>query len=237
MIVSSSETRANATFGFWSAVGTGIATLVTFSIAILTPPRSGALCTGDCHRYPYLDIAARFPRDYYWMYAAIAATLLYVAFALAVATRASPTRRLVAQLGVLFSVMAALTVVMDYYLQLTVVQPSLLAGESDGVSLLTQFNEHGVFIALEELGYLLMSASLACLASAVPGTTRLERAVRWLFAGGFAVTCAALVYFLVRYGHGRGYLFEIAVITVTWLTLIPGTFMMAAVFRRDASAP
>ena len=87
------------------------------------------------------------------MYPAMVAMLLYVAFTLAVAARAAPGRRLVAQLGLIMSATAAITIIGNYFLQLADVQPSLLAGEADGISLLTQCNEHGTFIALEELGY------------------------------------------------------------------------------------
>jgi hypothetical protein len=128
--------------------------------------------------------------------------------------------------------MGALSVLADYFLQLAVIQPSVLAGEADGISLLTQYNPHGIFIALEELGYLLMSASLACMALTLSSATRLERVVRWLFVGGLVISLAALVWLLVQYGHGRKYLFEVAVISIVWLTLIPGAFMMAMVFRR-----
>jgi hypothetical protein len=225
--------RADSTFGFWAALGTCITTLVTFLMAILTPPLSGPLCKEDCFDYPYLAVAARFPRDYGWMFSAVPATLLYVAFMLALQARVRPERRLVGELGVVLCVMGALTLLGDYAIQLAVIQPSLLAGETDGISLLTQYNPHGVFIALEELGYLFMSGSLACMALALPSSTRLEQAVRWLFAAGLVAALAALAYFMIQYGHRREYLFEIAVISIVWLTLIPGTFMMAAVFRRD----
>lgn len=228
--------RGDAQFGYWAALGTGVTTLVTFGIAIATPPLSGPLCKEGCFSYPFLDVAARFPRDYYWMGAAMLSTLLYVAFMLGLRARARPERRLVAQFGVVLSVMAALTIVGDYFLQVAVIQPSLLAGEADGISLLTQYNPHGVFIALEELGYLLMSASLACMAPAMSGATRLERAVRRLFVGGLVVCLAALTWFFFRYGHRRDYRFEIAVISIAWFTLIPGAFMMAAVCRRDLLA-
>jgi len=75
------------------------------------------------------------------------------------------------------STIAALTLLADYFVQLTVVQPSLLAGERDGIALLSQYNPHGLFIALEELGYLLISLSLVCLMPALPPATRLERTV------------------------------------------------------------
>jgi hypothetical protein len=35
---------------------------------------------------------------------------------------------------------------------------------------------------------------------------------------------------LLEYGHSRGYLFEIVVISVDWLVLIAGALMAAAVF-------
>jgi hypothetical protein len=225
---------ADARFGLWSALATALMTLVTSAIAVATPPLSGPLCTAGCLAYPYSDIAARFPRDYYWMFPALPATLLYVAFVLGLLARSRPERRLLGQFGVVLAVMAALALVGDYVLQLAVIQPSLLAGEAEGIPMLSQYNPHGVFIALEELGYFLMSASLACMGCTVSGTTRrLERVVRWLFVGGFGVATATLVWFLVRYGHERAYLFEIAIISIVWLTLIPGAFVMAAVFRRD----
>ena len=129
--------------------------------------------------------------------------------------------------------MAALTLVGDYFVQLVVIQPSLHAGEADGISLLTQYNPHGLFIALEELGYLLMSLSLVCM---IPALSRINpaRARHPLALPPRARrNLAALCWFLLRYGHERGYLFEIAVISVDWLVLIVGAFMAAAVFRRD----
>jgi hypothetical protein len=220
-------------FGFWVALATGLTTLLTFVLAVATPPLSGQLCQANCIPYPYLGIVARFPRDYYWMLPAILATLLYLAFTVALYARVAPERRQLAQLGLALSTMAALTLVGDYFVQLAVIQPSVLAGEGDGISLLTQYNPHGLFIALEEMGYLLMSLSLVCMSAALTSGTRLERAVRWLFVGGFVVNVMGLFWYLTRYGHRRGYLFEILVISVDWLVLIVAAFMMAAVFRRD----
>ena len=71
---------------------------------------------------------------------------------------------------------------------------------------------------------------------ALSRSSRLERAIRWLFVGGLVVNLVALSWFLLRYGHDRGYLFEITVISVDWLVLIVGAFMAAAVFRRDLAA-
>ncbi|MBI5544293.1 MAG: hypothetical protein HY901_10415 [Deltaproteobacteria bacterium] len=158
-----------------------------------------------------------------------------VASAALLRRRAGDRARVVAQLGVALSVMAASVIVGDYFVQVSVVQPSVLGGETDGISLLTQYNPHGVFIALEELGFLLMSLSLLCMAPALSKETRLERATRWLFIGGWVVNFVALAGVLLRYGNQRGYLFEVIVISVDWLVLIIGAFLMVPVFRRDAA--
>ena len=224
---------ANARFGFWAALGTGLTTLLTFGIAIATPPLSGAFCRENCIAYPYLEIAARFPRDYYWMFPAIVATLLYVALMVGLYGRAAAEKRPFALLGVVLAAMAALVLVGDYFIQLAVVQPSILEGEAEGIALLTQYNPHGLFIALEELGYLLMALSLACAAPSIPAASRLERVVRWLFVGGLVVSILALAGIALGLGHARGYLFEIVVISIDWLVLIASAFLLAVVFRRD----
>jgi hypothetical protein len=54
-------------------------------------------------------------------------------------------------------------------------QPSLEKGQLDGWAMLTMYNPSGVFIALEELGYLLMSLAFVCLAAVYVQPSRLER--------------------------------------------------------------
>jgi hypothetical protein len=228
---------AVARWGFWISIATGVLTLSTFIIAVATPPLSGPLCAGDCFQYPFLDTNTRFPRDFYWMFPAIAATLLFVAFVIALNARAAPGRRIIGQFSTVLAAMAGLTLVADYFLQLAVIQPSLLAKEADGISLLSQFNPHGVFIALEELGFLLMVLSLACVGIALPGSSRMERNVSRFFVGGAGVALLTLLGVLLLYGHAREYRFEIAIISIGWCVLIVGAFMMAAVFRREAALP
>jgi hypothetical protein len=230
------EESAAARLGFWSSLCAGITTLLAFGIAVVTPPLSGPWCRTDCIGYPYFEIADRFPRDYFWMFPAIVATLCFVAMTVAVYESASAKGRPLAAVGLLLAVMAAVTLVGDYVLQLAVIQPSVLAGDTDGVSLLTQYNPHGLFIALEEMGYMLMSMSLACLAPAISRATRCERLVRRVVVGGLAVNLIALIAILLRYGHRREYRFEIAVISVDWMVLIIAALGLAVVFRRRLSA-
>ena len=110
------------------------------------------------------------------------------------------------------------------------IQPSVLRGESDGVAMLSQFNAHGLFIALEEVGYLAMSLSFLCLAFAF------RRWLRWLLAGSCAVMLYALVYYCGAYGLAREYRLEVAAITIDWLTLLAVTPLLALHFARRATA-
>ena len=222
-----------ARFGFWAALATGLLTLVTFAIAIATPPLSGSLCRQDCISYPYLDIAERFPRDYYWMFPGLLATLAYTALMAALHARAAPDRRATAGFALGLALMAAFALLTDYYAQLAMIQPSVIAGEREGLALWSQYNPHGLFIALEELGYLLMSLSLAAMAPTLDRSSRLERVVRIVFTGGALVTLLVFAGFLWHLGHRRGYLFEIAVISIDWLVLISTSFVLVVVFRRE----
>ena len=67
-------------------------------------------------------------------------------------------RRIFSRIGLAFAIAYAVVVGVDYFVQFTVVIPSLQAGETEGLSLFTQYNPHGLFIAGEALGYLAMSA-------------------------------------------------------------------------------
>ena len=65
-------------FGYTISLATALLTIITFAIAILTPPLSGPFCTTGGFLYPYTDIAGRFPRDYYWMYPAMVLMVSYL---------------------------------------------------------------------------------------------------------------------------------------------------------------
>ena len=71
-------------FGYWAALSTAVLTIITFTVAMLTPPLSGPFCEENCFQYPFTEIASRFPRDYYWMYLAIVLSFLYLLMMLAI---------------------------------------------------------------------------------------------------------------------------------------------------------
>ena len=213
-------------FGFWMAVLVGGVTVVTFALAMTALP----------NRVPYPftapEIAAQWPGDYLWMYPAMLLMLLFVALVAAIHACAPPAKRVFSLVGLCLAVAAGVVLLIDYYLQANVMQLSLEKGQLDGWALLTQYNPNGVFIALEELGYLLMSVVFLCLAPVFAGKTGIERALRLLLRASFALTVLALVAVSATKGIDRGDTFEIAVISIVWLTLIATGVLTALVFRR-----
>jgi hypothetical protein len=98
----------------------------------------------------------------------------------------------------------------DHFVQLRVVQPSILLGETAGLEVWTQNNPHGVFIALEEAGCLFMALAFPFAGVAVARNSRLERAARWVFFGGFGLVVGSLAGYLAAYGLHPEYRLEVA---------------------------
>ena len=219
--------------GFVTGLLTAAVTLIAFALAVTTPPRSGPFATGDVIEYPYTDAAAFVPRDYYWMYPGLLVALLFVVLVACVHRRASGETRLWSLIALSFAIAGSTLIAVDYFVQLAVVQPSLLKGETEGLSLWSQYNAHGLFIALEDLGYLLMSVAFVFMAPVFAGRAKLERAVRWLLVAAFVLSVGFLATLSIVYGSDLEYRFEVAVISIVWLTLIAGGVLIALVFRRD----
>jgi lysylphosphatidylglycerol synthetase-like protein (DUF2156 family) len=215
-------------FGFWIALTTAAVTLIAFVLALTAIPNDVP--------YPFTSdvIADQWPRDYLWMYPAMLLMILFVALVASIHEYASPDRKIYGRVGLSIAVVAAAVVLIDYYIQVTVMQPSLEKGQLEGWALLSQYNPNGVFIALEELGYMLMSLVFFCLAPVFAQRNRLEQAIRWLFVLSFGATVVALVVVSASHGIDRGDRFEIAVISIVWLTLIVAGPIVAAAFRRAA---
>ena len=127
----------------------------------------------------------------------------------------------------------AVVILVDYFLQLTVVLPSLQAGQTDGLSPFTQYDPHGLFIALESLGYALLTTALLFAAAAFAGA-RAERAIRWLFVSSFVLMVAAFVGLAIL--RGDLVAFEVTVLSITWIVLILSGALLAVVFRRAGHA-
>lgn len=218
----------------WTAILTVVLAVVSLAIAVTTPPRSGPYCQGGCVGYPYTDAAAYVPRDYLWMYPAVVLNLLIVVLVECIQQWTPSNRVVLSRIGVAFAVLGASVLIVDYAGQLTFLQPALLLGETEGLSPWTQYNPHGVFIALENVGYLLLNVAFLFIGVAILGRPeRLWRAAGWVFVSGGALTVAALVVYSALYRTRLDYRFEVAAIALTWLVLIVAPVLLSIALGRN----
>ncbi len=224
------DTRANR-FAYYTALAMSGITLITFVIGFFTPPVSGPFCPGDCLEYPFPGIESRFPRDYFWMYPAILMNICFVLFVAGIHACSPGGRKIYSLPALSFAVISAGIGITNYFLQISVIQASLLQGESEGIALLTQFNPHGLFIGMEEIGFIMMSLAMLFAAFSLSRTTGKERAVRWIFISGFILMVLSLLSISMVHGLHREYRFEVAVITINWTALIVGGILLGLAFR------
>ena len=227
------STTTSNLVGLYSAILTVVITVVTFSLAITAIPNSGAFCSENCFEYPYVDTLSQFPQDYLWMPFAMLLVVVYVVLMVSIHTYAAQHKKIYSQIGLSFALMAAGILLSDYLIQFSVVPASLMNQETDGIALLNQYNPHGIFIVLEELGYLLMSLSFLFLAPVFANQGRLASAVRWVFIAGFILTMIFLTVISLNYGLDRMDRFEVAVISIDWLVLIINGVLLSLLFRRQ----
>lgn len=234
MEITESQKNVNK-FGYRTSLVTAILTIITFAIAIFTPPLSGPFCKADCFQYPFTDIASRFPRDYYWMYPAMILMFAYLIMIICVHQTVATEKKHFSLISISFAIMTTLVLFADYFIQVSVIQPSVLAGETDGISILSQFNPHGIFIVLEEIGFLFMSISFFCLIPTFSNKNPNQKAIKWTSAIGFSLTIVAFILISLSHGINREYRFEIAVISITWIELIVLGFLFARYFKNNIS--
>jgi hypothetical protein len=158
--------------------------------------------------------------------------LASVVLAACVRERSVGSRRLFGTVGLSLAIASCSVIAADYFIQLRTVQTSLVLGEADGLAILSQYNPHGVFIALEELGFLVAGISFCFLALAL-GSSRLERVTAWVLLVSLALLIVAFVGLSAHFGLHIEYRFEVAAIAIVWLTLLVGGVLLALVFVRS----
>jgi hypothetical protein len=223
---------AAARLGRWIAPLLAVTAASAFALGITTPPRSGPFCVGSCIVYPYIDVVQFVPRDDLWMVPGTLLLPLFVMLAACIHFSVGVSRRPFSLIGLCFASIAAGIITLDYFTQFQVVAPSLLRGETGGLALFTQYNPHGFFIALEDLGYLVLSAAFLFVGAAFGSSTRLERAIRWTFMGAALLAGTSFLGMAWHFGFNLEYRFEVASITITWTTLIASGVMIAFLFQR-----
>jgi hypothetical protein len=219
-------------FGFWAAVMTAAVTALSFAIAVNTLPVSGPFCQAGCVPYPYHDVAHLVPHDYIWMYPATLLAPIFVVLMACIHHYAAESKKLNSQIALIFAAIAAALLATNYYIQIATMQPSLVKGELVGLALFSQYNPHGIFIALEELGYLMMSLAFLFAGVLFAGPARLERMIRWLLMGGALTAFAAYLVLSLVYGKDLEYRFEVVVIVINWTVLIVGGVLLSILFHR-----
>jgi hypothetical protein len=166
------------------------------------------------------------------MYPALLVAPLFVVLVADIHERTAPQRQRFSRVALAFGLIAATVLTADYFIQLRFVQPAVLKGELEGLAPLTQYNPHGVFIALEEAGYVVMAAAFLFAGLALSTEHRLARALRVIFVGGFAIVAASFVAFSAWYGHDVEYRFEVMAISIDWSVLIVAGTLLAVAYRR-----
>ncbi len=216
--------------GFWSAVLTAVFAAAFFLAGFLTPPRSGPFApAANIVLYPYTNVAAFIPNDYLWLYPGILLALIFIVLVVCIHSYAPSDRKIFSHIALSFAVIYATIILIDYFIQFTVVIPSILTGETAGLTLFTQYNPHGFFIALETLGYSMMSGAFLFVAAVFAGG-KLERALRWIFIAGFVA--AVLFFTALSLLHYDLIAFEVTIITINSIVLIVSGVLLSVVFRR-----
>ena len=208
--------------GFWSAILTAVLAAAFFLIGIFGTPYTASI------PHPYVASSIN-PIDYTWLYPAFLLAPTFVVLMACVHYYAADDRKVFSQVGLSFALVYAAVITMDYFIQWTVILPSILSRETEGLSLFTQYNPHGLFVALESLGYLMMNVAFL-FAAAVFAGGRLERALRWLFVTSFVLAVGSFGGLsLLRYDI---VIFEVIIITINCILLIVSGALLSLLFKR-----
>ncbi|MFA6400346.1 MAG: hypothetical protein WCX31_01795 [Salinivirgaceae bacterium] len=224
--------KSQLTFGFYSSFFLSFLTIVAFGFAMTAIPPAGPYCPNNCMSYPFPDILSYYPRDYYWMYVAIFQLFAFVIFIATNHFIANAAKKLYTFLSFSFTLISSTVLLIAYFTQFSVVPISVMKGEAKGIALITQYNEYGLFIAMEELGYITMSIALFFLAFAFSKNTRAEKTIRIILISQLAANNVAFIFYSIKYGIERSYRFEVATITINWLVLIIVGIMIGLHYRR-----
>jgi hypothetical protein len=220
--------------GFWFAILMAVVTTAALACAVTTLPMSGPFCQSGCVTYPYEAVAAFVPHDYIWMYPAIFMAPIFVMLLICIHNDAPDDKKIFSQSGLAFALIYAVAMSINYFIQIEVMQPSILKGEMEGLVLFSQYNPHGIFIALEDLGYLMMSLAFFCIAWVFARGNKLGSALRNLLTVSPLLAFAVYIVLSLIYGKNIEYRFEVFIITFNWITLIIAAVLLSIYFKRAA---
>jgi len=93
---------------------------------------------GSCIAYPYTAAAAFVPGDYLWMYPASLMALLFIVLVACLHHRTAVDKQVFSQVGLALAEFSGAALLMDYAIQLAVMQPSLGKGEIANLALFSE---------------------------------------------------------------------------------------------------
>lgn len=206
---------------------------LAWPLAVIDLPQSGPMCQqAVCLTAPFAN-AVYAPIDYLWMYPAAVLVVSFAVLLIVLEPLAPPQRWVAARLASRAASAAAVVLISAFALQLFVVQPSILLNEQASVAMWSQFNPHGGFIALENLGYLLMCLSLLAVSRLVPGRQGLRRLVRLTGAGLGGLGVFALPLQAALFGAQLDYRYEVAAISLTWTAIVVVSIPLVVCINSD----
>ncbi len=226
-----SSNKTSNLVGFYSSIILALISIISFGLGSMAVPISGVNAPGGGLQYPYLDTLKQFPKDYFWMITAMILIITYVVFMASLHSIANKERRIFSQISLIFTVISAAILLTAYFTQISVVPVSLRNNETAGITLITQYNPHGLFIALEELGYIMMSFSFLFIAQIFNNKGRLESFIKWIFIIAFVLTILSLIMISIRHGIERQDRFEVPALIISWLVLIINGILSSIFFR------
>jgi hypothetical protein len=209
--------------GFWSAILTAALAAAFFAVGIFGSSYTESI------QYPYVLSTIR-QIDYAVFVPAFLLAPVFVVLLACIHDQAPPDKKVFSQIGLSFAVVYAGLIASDYFVQWTVVLPSILSNETGGLSLFSLYNPHGLFVALESLGYIMMNVALLSLSAVFAGRSRLERAIRWLFVTGFVL--AVGTFGALSLAGSPIVVFEVVIITINVTVLIVSGALLSLFFKR-----
>lgn len=221
----------NLNWGRKSSLVMAMLTIITFVVAMFAVPISGTFAEGGGLGYPYLDTLGQFPKDYFWMPLATILMCVYYLVFTNVHYAIEEERKFLSKVALGFAGLASGILIANYFVQIAVVPVNLKMDQMDGISLITQYNPYGLFIALEELGYLLMSLSFLFIGFSFERKSKGERFLKYSFTISSILAFIAFVGISLFLGDQKLDLFEVIVILINWLVLIVNGFVMSRWFK------
>lgn len=120
--------------GFWVAILTVFVAAVFAAVGIATPARSAPFCQSACVAYPYVDVARFIPGDYLWLVPGFLLAPIFVVLVACIHAYAAEGKKIFSRIGLSFAVAYAVVIMVNYFVEFTVVTPSLQSGETQGPS-------------------------------------------------------------------------------------------------------